>query len=1198
MPAATATNHLAANLAALGLRNADLASTLQHINDDHIVEFEPSPQGVPTGTLNGKRLASAHRPIDEAKRLIDPIDIVEHAVFVVYGFGLGYHVQHLAARLKKGGLILVFEPDLILLRDVLTHVDHSNWLREAPLLFVTSEQDRAGLSTKLAGAEAIIAQGVEFVVHPPSQARLGSRSDVFSSTLEEFVRTAKVTLMTTLVRSIDTIRNLLLNVDHYGAGEGIEPLRDIAKGFPAVIVSAGPSLSRNMHELSQPGVRDNCIIIAVQTTLKPLLKAGIRPHFVTALDYHEISKRFYEDLSADDLRDVTLVAEPKVNPVVLDVYPGPLRCCASVFLDQLLGDLRRPMGELKAGATVAHLALYLARYLGCEPVALVGQDLGFTDGLYYAPGTAIHDVWAPEINPFNTIEMMEWQRIVRHRVHLKKFADANGRSIYSDMQMITYRQQFERDFAADAALGLTIIDATEGGVPKQHTAPMPLRAFLEAHATRELPGWPIDATAIDQSRLRQVRGQVERVRKDIAQLQQSARQTANALRQMLEHFDDAQRMAKLYAQVDRYRQEVEQRKHAFNLLEHLNQLGSFKRQKADRRIRMSEHNSERDLKHAQIERDLDNVSWIGDAAGEMINQLAAAELVLRDGKANTQSPSNIQTKANSRKPAAASHIAALVPVDLERNALGIARSLATPFAGRTVLETTLMRLAQTASIESIILIAPHGADVESLFDQSHINKSVHIERCDGTPFGRERDAIAAARLFTPTCWRAGVAGMSIYDEALAPRIMHEVMTRRSLTAAIIAAPDWPLIDPSRETGCEALIQRHLEQPDKLNLVFTQAPPGLNGCLISASLMAELAQRNRLSTVGGLLIYQPHAPQPDPIARDASVQIDHRVRGSLARASFDTARSRQLLERALAGAADPCAIPHADLVAHLAEAEREDRALPPRHVILELTTERSCNGLFSPHANLAITRAPMNRSLAEQILASFGMIEDAVLTLAGAGDPLLHPDVTAIIRFAKEAGVRAVHLRTELRCEHAIIDALIAAGVDIISVDLQADRAATYEQMMGDDMFERVLRNIEYLADHRTKLTDHAGTAALALPWIVPHMQRRRETLDDIDTFFDRWMHILGTAVLEGPPAFDPASTGEHGHLIPVVQPAQVREREARETMLILSDGAVPRALDDLAGEHLACRISREAESFHQSWNTLRAARTEANTHAR
>lgn len=1192
MPAATATNFLAANLAALGKRNADLVAALTNTSAGSTIQFEPTPQGVPTASLNGKRLASAHRPRDEAKRLIDPVDVVEHAVFVIYGFGLGYHVQHLAQRLNKNGLILVFETDLALLRSVFEAVDHSAWLREAPLLFITNAADRAGLATKLQGAEAIIAQGVEFIAHPPSEARLAGASDTFAATLEEFVRTAKVTLMTTLVRSIDTIRNLLLNIDHYGAGEGIVPLKDACKGFPAVVVSAGPSLARNIHELSQPGVRDKCVIIAVQTTLKPLLKAGVRPHFVTALDYHEISSRFYEDLNADDLRDVTLVAEPKANPVILDVYPGPKRCCASAFLDQVLSELAKPMGELKAGATVAHLALYLARHLGCEPVALIGQDLGFTDGLYYTPGTAIHDVWAPELNTFNTIEMMEWQRIARHRVHLKKLTDVNGRPIYSDLQMITYRQQFERDFAADEAAGLTIIDATQGGVPKQHAQQQTLAQFLDSRATRPLPAWPIPEANADKKRIASVLAQVERVRKDIASLQQSARQTVNTLRQMLEHVGDEPRMAKLFTQVDRYRKLVSERKLAFDLLEQLNQLGVFKRQRADRKIRMLNPTSQRELQQAQIERDIDNVTWIADSATEMIDQFAQAESVLRGTPTKPRPVVAVDnTSASTRTPKPAARIAALVPIDLEANALGVPRSLAEPFHGTTVLHATLDRLAQTPSIESIILIAPHGSDIESLIDATRIAKPIEIERCDGSPFGKEHRAIAAARLFAQSSWRAGIAGMSIYDEALCPTLMHEIMQQRGLSAAIIAAPDWPLIDPTAETGCEALILRHLQQPDKLNLVFSQAPPGLYGCLISATLMSELAQRNRLSTVGGLLIYQPHAPQPDPIARDANIQIDHRIRSAMCRATFDSARTRSALNKSATNSTN-----HVDIVTALRDIARNDPQRP-QHITLELTAQRTSCGLFAPQSYLAINRAPMNRTLAESIIAQLATIDDAVLSFAGAGDPLLHPEFDAIVRFAREAGVRAVHLRTELRCDEPTLDRILDAGVDIVTVDINADRAATYKLMHSSDEFETVLRNIEYLVEHRTRLTDHSGAASLALPWIVPTIQRRKETLEDIDTFFDRWSHILGTAVIEGPPPFDPASTGSGDHLIAVRQPPQFMEREQQQHMLILSDGSVPMHTHDLAGEHTVRTITPTSDSLMTTWHALVAARNKAAAHA-
>src|SRR5690606_8953829 len=138
-------------------------------------------------------------------------------------------------------------------------------------------------------------------------------------------------------------------------------------GRTAILVAAGPSLSRNVDRLRDPSVRERAVIVAVQTALKPLLSRGVRPHFVTTLDYHEISAQFYEGLSAEDVDGITLVCDPKVNRAVVEAWPGRVRCIANDFLDRVLGNLARPMGHLRAGATVAHLSFYLAQHLGCDP---------------------------------------------------------------------------------------------------------------------------------------------------------------------------------------------------------------------------------------------------------------------------------------------------------------------------------------------------------------------------------------------------------------------------------------------------------------------------------------------------------------------------------------------------------------------------------------------------------------------------------------------------------------------------------------------------------------------------------------------------------------------------------------------------------------------------------------------------------------
>ncbi len=1145
---------LKSNLACLGERNSDLAEKLEAVTPSTEVSFEQTPQGVEAVVLAGKPLCSRHRPLDEADRLTESVDLIENAVIVVLGFGAGYHVRRLAERMGKAGVIIVFEPDVALLRAVLERIDHSSWLERSLVVWVTDSNDLGSLARKLDGSEAIIAQGVQFLEHPASRVRLGESTPSFIEMFSSHVSAAKTTLMTTLMRSVDTVRNHLLNLDHYVGGAGITELENIAAGFPAVVVSAGPSLRKNVHLLAEPGVRDRCVIIAAQTTLQPLLEAGIRPHFVTALDYHEISRRFYDGLDPEAVRDVTLIAEPKSNPVILDAYPGPLRCCSTDFLDKLLGDLKRPMGSIPAGSTVAHLAVYVARYLGCDPITLIGQDLGFSDGLYYTPGTAIHEVWAPELNPFNTIEMMEWQRIVRHRLHLIETHDVHGRSMYTDLQMTTYLHQFERDFAQYEQDGIKIIDATEGGTAKQHTTVVPLAEVLSRYATRPLPELPLPSRDLMSDRLESARKRVGEVRREIASLRQTSQNTAALIRKMLDDQLDVQKMHKHFAKIERYRSEVEQRFASFEILNHLNQLGVFKRLKSDRRLYMQRDMDPLQRQRAQLERDLQSVEWTEDAAGEIIDQLSRAEAILAgDSAAASQQPARSFVDDDGAKTdAPPSRIAALVPIDPDCNGIGIARSLTEQLAGKPVLQHTLQRLGRSQTLESIILIVPRDFDIESVIDRQHIDLPVQIERCDGSPFGPEREAIAAARLWSDTSWRGGLGGMSVYDEILCPQVMSSIMNKRELTAALLVGPDWPLLDVSKQTGCDAIVTRHLEAPKQHNLVFTQAPPGLCGCLIGASLMLELSERARLSTVGALLAYQPQAPQHDLIARSANVQIDHRVSRSRVRVTFDSPRNRRAIQAALESS-DVSADSTADQVIEaIAAHHRNSPDKLPQHVILELCCTRTSSGIFSERFSATTHREPLSLDLAQRIFEQVAEAGDCVLTLGGVGDPLLHDDFDRIVRIAKEAGMCGVHLRTELLADRPTLDRLLSCGVDVVSVDLHADRAATYQEMMGVDRFREAIENLHYLTANRRCLTNHPPNAAFTVPWIVPRLQRRSETYEDIGTFFDRWLATLGAAVIEGPP-----NAQHEDSLTQTAPPVRVFLDEARRRMTILSDGSVP-----------------------------------------
>jgi hypothetical protein len=67
-----------------------------------------------------------------------------------------------------------------------------------------------------------------------------------------------------------------------------------------------------------------------------------------------------------------------------------------------------------------------------------------------------------------------------------------------------------------------------------------------------------------------------------------------------------------------------------------------------------------------------------------------------------------------------------------------------------------------------------------------------------------------------------------------------------------------------------------------------------------------------------------------------------------------------------------------------------------------------------------------------------------------------------VRTAKAGGVRGVHIRTELLAPAAVIEEVVAAGVDVVSIEIDAACGETYRRMHGIDRHRDVLQNAERL----------------------------------------------------------------------------------------------------------------------------------------
>ncbi len=297
----------------------------------------------------------------------------------------------------------------------------------------------------------------------------------------------------------------------------------------------------------------------------------------------------------------------------------------------------------------------------------------------------------------------------------------------------------------------------------------------------------------------------------------------------------------------------------------------------------------------------------------------------------------------------------------------------------------------------------------------------------------------------------------------------------------------------------------------------------------------------------MLDYSVRAPQGDPIAKDLCVTIDPALRNALLRGTYDAPRWSGAID-VLAGSCvddELVTMGASAAAARLLEIHGERESATPQQVTVELNTVRGADGPIVPQHHVDLRREPLSLDRARGLFEQIAAEPDAVVTLGGLGDALLHEQWAEMVDVAREAGVWGIHLESDLLVERKVLAQLSAAPVDMVSVRINADTAGTYERLMGCDALARVTDNVQYLLRHRAE-------SGAGLPWIVPRMVKTTDNVSELEAFFDRWTHFAQHAWVEGP------QTGlgliEDQSVLQMAPPRRVGCRQIQNRLTIHADG--------------------------------------------
>jgi hypothetical protein len=271
---------------------------------------------------------------------------------------------------------------------------------------------------------------------------------------------------------LHTLRNLAHIV--HGANPG--RLGRQFDGVPAVVTGAGPSLNNNIAALRH--MHGRALVIATDTSWRPLAAAGIDPHIVVAVDPTEENGRHLVDVPSR--QRPWLIAEGSIDPRAFDAMDGRVAAFRVGVHHPwpwlMERGIERPL--VRVWGSVLTAAYDLALAFGCNPIVFAGADLAYTNYQPYCRGTTFERDWT-EHTERGVPLIVVWKQTLMARP-LRKEPDVCGDQAITSPHLVEFRNWIASR-AAEASDRRTVNATGAGILLGSHIEQSTIDDVLEAH---------------------------------------------------------------------------------------------------------------------------------------------------------------------------------------------------------------------------------------------------------------------------------------------------------------------------------------------------------------------------------------------------------------------------------------------------------------------------------------------------------------------------------------------------------------------------------------------------------------------------------------------------------------------------------------------------------------------------------------------
>ena len=446
----------------------NIIAQIKDLNNDLIINIEKAKREgytikVISSEGNSSYLNSKYNPFKEASSLVKNLKLKYNAKdqILALGFGLGYHLNELMSK-DRFDRVFIIEPYLSIFYAAMLVNDLGPIFKNKRAILVIEEQDNI-YSIIRKYYQVSLTKELNFFEHPPS---IRMFEEVYKQSYDQIknaIQFQTTTIATDVNQAYKWRNNIISNLPYILRNPKAGDFFNAFKNIPAICVSAGPSLDKNINQLKK--TKGKALILCVGTALSALLNAGIEPDIVVTMDGNKAN---YKRFKGTFERTETFLFTEKGNYNLINSnWQGPqvyftMKRNLSKWVEEMKGEYN----VIRTGGTVAHSMVDLAYKFGTDPIVLVGQDLAYP--------TANNKTHAEGINH------LENEKINRDKLY--PVEGINDNEVYASKQFKTFINYFNDYFTKRS--DRTYIDATEGGAKIKETKIMTLEETINQYLNK------------------------------------------------------------------------------------------------------------------------------------------------------------------------------------------------------------------------------------------------------------------------------------------------------------------------------------------------------------------------------------------------------------------------------------------------------------------------------------------------------------------------------------------------------------------------------------------------------------------------------------------------------------------------------------------------------------------------------------------